>query len=361
MSSILDALNKLEQEKTQAARESEQSELDPALTAHDLVGRSMLRDRVTLRVTPVALLLSVGALIITLVIVALAVILMMMRADKKPATQIAANTPAATSPSPASVAAPTPAVNLPPSDPPPAAPAVVPQAQSNSEPAPTAQQAPATQTVTPPPAQATQIQPEATVAAPAPVPAPTVVARQPDKPIETPVVTTPEVKEEAVPTATAPKEEPPVKAPAVSEASAAPEEKPAPRTRVAAAPVDNDDPELPSASPRRPPAPKSTAATKPGKDVALDRLPIFTESDGIRYGFERIRINMMKPADATNPQGAAILSIAETSSDGSVVRNTMRFYEGQRIQQSPLRIFKVEEKRIGIEDVRTGDRYQLKF
>jgi len=351
MSSILDALNKLEQEKAQAARENEENELDPAITAHDLVGRSMLRDRVTLRVTPAALMLSVGALAVTLAVVVIAAAMIFSRASAKPAEQTAAaQVPMVQAPAPS----PAPAVieTTPPVEPPAAAadaPAVAtaaPDIPATSD-APPASTEPAAQPLPSP--QPTSFVPPAqpAVVPQTAAPSPTVIARQPEPKAEAPAMLEPEVipppkESPSEPVAAAPK-------PAVSE--------PAPRTRVAAAPPLVDEDDLP---PRRtPPAPKATAPAQ--QDVALDRLPLFTPVDQMRYGFERLTINMMKPADATTPQGSAILSFTETSPDGSKLSNRMRFFEGQRIQQSPLRMFKVEDGRVGIEDVRTGDRYQLKF
>lgn len=71
MSSILDALNKLEEEKALAQSTPEGLDLDPDSAAEELVGRSVLRDRITLRFTPLTLI--VGGLIATVVIVSVSV------------------------------------------------------------------------------------------------------------------------------------------------------------------------------------------------------------------------------------------------------------------------------------------------
>jgi hypothetical protein len=81
--------------------------------------------------------------------------------------------------------------------------------------------------------------------------------------------------------------------------------------------------------------------------------------DQTRFGFVRLKVNMVKPAGETNPQGSAILSFVEEGADGQAVPNRMRFYEGQRIQNSSLRLFKIGADRVGLEDMRTGDQYQL--
>lgn len=364
MSSILDALNKLEQEKAQAAQ-TEQSELDPAITAHDLVGRSVLRDRVTLRVTPAALLLSVTAIIVTLVVVVFAVATIFARPSAKPEekTTVADNVTLTASPEPATVEVtpPSAAPETPPQEAPPATTAVAPQTTTPTNSIPEPEPAPPPQTL-PSPQASSFVPPIETATSPSSAPSPSVVARQPDPKTEIPATTETEVKPEPraaspVPAETTPEPPPPAPGPAPRETTPAVKEEPAPRTRVAAVPLDDEE-ELPP--PRHsPPVPKSTAA--PAKVVAVDRLPEFTPMEQSRYGLERVKINIMKPADATNPRGSAIISFSETSPDGSARTNRMRFFEGERIQQSPLRMFKVEKDRVGLEDVRTGDRYQLQF
>ena len=71
MSSILDALNKLEEDKALAQSTPEGLDLDPDSAAEELVGPSMLRDRITLRFTPLTLI--VAGLIATVVIVSFSV------------------------------------------------------------------------------------------------------------------------------------------------------------------------------------------------------------------------------------------------------------------------------------------------
>lgn len=372
MSSILDALNKLEQEKAQAARDHEQDELDPAITAHDLVGRSVLRDRVTLRITPMALLLSIGSLVVILIVVAFGAALIFARGGEKPSGQTAAvvdtskltPTPFEAEPAPAPVEAPA-AATVTETAPPPVEAQSAPAAPAESAPAQTAPAESPVPAETLPSPQSTAFVPkqEAAGSSVTPVTTPTMVARQPEsKPEPAAPDPAPEVQQAPPPTVTAAPEPAPVAVvPPSRNLPAAVEledlEEPAPRTRVAAAPVNQieDDP-----PPRRsPPAPKTTAA--PSRDVPVDRLPEFTAMEQMKYGFDRVRINMMKPADANNPRGSALITFTETAADGSERINRMRFLEGERLLQTPLRLFKVEDKRIGLEDVRTGDRYQLIF
>lgn len=82
MSSILDALNKLEQEKAQEAKR----DIDPASAAKDLVGRDVFRDRMTLRVSPGVLVVGLFAFALILVAVSVAVSLIVLRPNDQSAS-----------------------------------------------------------------------------------------------------------------------------------------------------------------------------------------------------------------------------------------------------------------------------------
>jgi hypothetical protein len=364
MSSILDALNKLEQEKAQAARDIDQIEIDPA-TAHDLVGRSVLRDRVTLRVTPATLVMTIGAMMVVLAAVTFGGVMLLMRPATTPnneQTASAAPWSAVSEPPVASAGTPPPPVPDAPS-----ASALVPAApQENTAVDAPVVNAPAAGMPVNATPQVDAPAPQPHVAAPPPeaTPSPAIVARQPESKPEVPGAAAPESKPEPkvsspapVASAPAPVGAPPASDSANTEAPPPAEVKPAPRTTVAAAPVEDDKPAS-RPIPRRTP-PGSSVSVPKQEDVALDRLPIFSQMDQARYGFDRVKVNIARPANDKNPQGSAILTITEESSDGSLIRNQMRFFENQRILDSPLRLFKIEDHRVGIEDVRTGDRYQL--
>lgn len=76
MSSILDALKKLEEDKAKAARAVNSGELDPIEAAQELTGKNISPERLTLRLTPRTLV--VGALLFSAVVVALSVGLSML-------------------------------------------------------------------------------------------------------------------------------------------------------------------------------------------------------------------------------------------------------------------------------------------
>jgi len=339
MSSILDALNKLEQEKAQASRESERADTDPVSIANELVGRSMLRDRVTLRVTPAALFAMAGVLVVGLVVVTFAIAMMITRPSRDLRTSAA---PITEAPAMAQTAAP---LASPPPDP-------VVESVAAQTPAPSATTLvetakPANSAATPPAPVAEvpkSIEKKADL-----VPAPTVQAEPKVKKTET---KTPPASESVLAEADADSADEAIDEVAPVPAQKTPATSPRTRTRIAVKPLDESE----RVARERPVLP---AASSRNEDVRLETLPVLTPVDQARYGFVRLKVNMVKPAGDTNPQGSAILTLEEDSGGGDPVVNRMPFYEGQRLQQSPLRLFKVGTDRVGVEDIRTGDRYQL--
>lgn len=348
MSSILDALNKLEQEKAQASRESERSDTDPVSIANELVGRSMFRDRVTLRVTPATLLVSLGALSVGLIVITFAAAVVLTRSARETPSVVdqvaAAPAPAALTatgvqaPAAASVSVSAPEV-------------AQPAAELKRVDLPASNAAVSTEAANP------AALPVSTVAPAVEVPKP--IETKPDTPVSAPGLSAPKPEKKETP----PAEEPVVAKAGSAPAGAAAETKPGlevkvpaatsrPRTRMAAKSADADE-----TTARVLPGSRPTANRN--EDVNLGLLPILTPVDQSRYGFIRLKVNMVKPAGDTNPQGSAILTLEEESEGGERTVNRMPFYEGQRLQQSPLRLFKVGPDRVGIEDMRTGDQYQL--
>ncbi len=350
MSSILDALNKLEQEKAQSRRELEEA-ADPVTAAHDLVGRSVLRDRVTVRVSPAALIVSAAAVLIIGVVIAIVVALSLSRATDSVAmntdppagaTPIESAAPAAASTgAPDTLASPRRAtedpstfVRLPDPEPTP-----MPQQVQAAPPpiagAPPRDTAPQANTVPDPPVESSP----AVVSPPAPGAQPAPSAQiQPD-PSPSPAPPAPSVD--------APK---PESAPAAGVG-----EEPAKPTRVA-----RSADEITPRSARTLPAAEASNPRASRSDD-LSTLPALTDADISRAGLVQLKINMPSPAGPANPQGSAILTVREEAGDGTIVTNTMKFYEGQRIQTTTLRLFKVERNAIGIEDMRTGHQYRLPF
>lgn len=327
MSSILDALNKLEQEKSQTVRESEHTDTDPISIANDLVGRSVLRDRVTLRVTPAALMIGVAVLVVLLIVVTFSAAILLTQPNRsaKGDSKTATATPV-----PVAISEVMPAESS----------AQVSVSPVNTEAPTDTAAAPASTTVmksadTAVPTEAALV--KSTDLAPIPP-----AATPKPEPTTSPVSDAP--KENSVSSAKAPAAEPAPSKPAPATSP--------PRTRVAAKaePEVSSVPRESGAAPARPPR---------NANISLDRLPVLTPQDQVRFGFARIRVNMVKASSDTTPRGMALLSLSEESDGGELIVNRMKVYEGERLRQSTLRLFKVEADRIGVEDTRSGEQYQL--
>lgn len=378
MSSILDALNKLEQEKAQAQRDREQAQVDHVSAAHDLVGRSVWRDRVTFRLSPSTLVLSGLLMAIALIAVSIAIALITIRAlesDTQPTVTAAAAVQAAETP-----VGPEPITATPPAD-----------GAAPVSPAPNASQ-PASESPPPAvPAEADAFQEEedasdlsvAAAESTKPAEAPSSRATPPDPVPEREVVASVSKDDMGAqvadpvrpePPGGGPDDEGPMRTEAMVESSSQPEPPATPErneSKITSASTETwtstrermarrEDDDQPLWSSRRVPGPSAENPDR-AADEALHQLPVLTAVEQSRYGFERLTVNMVKPASDTNPQGSAIMTVHERDADGSTRRNTIPFYEGERIQRSNLRLFKVERQGIGLEDVRTGERYQMPF
>ena len=93
MSSILDALNKLEQEK--AVAQAVEVDVDPALAAQELLGQDFLRDRVAVQVRPVSLIAAFVAFSLVLVGLSVWISLILRPAPEAPASPLASGSVAA--------------------------------------------------------------------------------------------------------------------------------------------------------------------------------------------------------------------------------------------------------------------------
>ncbi len=313
MSSILDALNKLEQEKAQASRETERADTDPMMIANELVGRSVLRDRVTLRVTPAALFASIGALVVALIVLTLVAVLIFTRpkSETPPASAsiaaapgpVSVDTPASTVTSPppntesAPVVVPPIAESKPENLPEPAA--IAPAETSLSKAVPEVTSAPAVET------------PKSTdAAAPPPAPASEPPATKVEKKASPPVAKAPPVKSDPAPDSGAEEvSNPETKTPAATSR---------PRTRVAARPPDSED-----LSARD--VPGARRSSERNEDINLESLPILSPMEQSRHGFLRLKVNLVKPAGDTNPQGSAIITLEEEADGGERIVNRTKY------------------------------------
>lgn len=330
MSSILDALNKLEQEKAQAHSEARGFDPNGESGAQDLLGRDILRDRVTLRFSPLSII--VGGIIAVITIAALSVTaaLTVFRPESSGSTALASSAPSV-SPEPA----------------PASAPAVLPPQENPAE----GEESPSTAVAEPPPEGS-----QASI-----VPA---TATSPESPNEDPSETPEDLPEDAskadaIVTAPPPKEPEPVPTPrVVAEVSkpvpAAEPPRPDPvqetvtavpasRVRIAQAPV----------SAARAPSKPDPEALLPHSEgtptiPSLWELPILTVANHTRYADGELKINMVIPKSDKYPYGFAVI-------------NKIKVFEGERISHSRLTLFKVDMEGIGVQVTTTDERFFIPY
>lgn len=78
MSSILDALKKLEEDKDRAESQPEEIHIAPEIAERELVGESVLRDRFTLRLSPLVLVVSMLTVAVVLVAVSVGISILLV-------------------------------------------------------------------------------------------------------------------------------------------------------------------------------------------------------------------------------------------------------------------------------------------
>jgi hypothetical protein len=306
MSSILDALKKLEEEKA-AKRAKEGGYAQPpveSLTPVPDLRRAPHHAGNPASMNPRTLLLGIGAMSIALVAISVTVSVFLLR-PSPPAVL-------AQAPPSAPAAAPTPAPVE----------ATVAPVESPAVPAPEVVAAPAPEAAAPQPAA-----PLAPKPAPEPVPA---ASEAPAPAPSQPAAPAPAPKPVPVVAAAAPAPEPepepePTPLPTLAELTRAPEPEPAP------APA---------------PAPESLRA----KDVApvedLKALPELRSTDRMRHGLEAMRINFLRESAPQRPAAMAVI-------------NLNKIHIGEVIPGTTARLVAVERHGIGIEITSTGDRFYV--
>lgn len=333
MSSILDALNKLEGEKEEANDRRASAAFDEEAAERELIGTTVLSGPITIRLKPMTLvLLAVGfSVVLAAISVGTFAILTANRAQpSENEPQFASALPnVQTAPIPAFEAPepdPAPAVAIPEDidsgDQPTAAEPVAPEETSTAsssppvedstetvaEPAAERVSKPAVETATPePPAANIENEPEPE---PAPEPAPVEV-----EPVSDPVLDSEPVSN---PITGAETETP------------APKEEPA-RTMTARA---SEQPPNPAQ-----PAPQQAV-------VAYEDLPRLDARTRASFGLqqENFRVNMVRPVSEFHPRALAIV-------------NMEKVYIGQRIGETGAKLVHVQSDGVAIEIVATGDRF----
>jgi len=328
MSSILDALKKLEAEKAEANR-VEEAPFEPKIARHDLVGPSAFRDRMTFRFSPVVV-ISAAILIASVVIgVSVGLSLFLVRPQK--------GEPPGTSKQQVSGfesrvsgfgSEKWPSAEPKPEEEPPVT--ITRQQVAKLEPAPQ-----------PPPAP----QPaERLEAAPNPAPEPVAKAEPAPEPV---AKAEPAPKPALEPVAKAEPAPKPVPEPV---AKAEPESKPTPEPVAKAEPTP-EPPSIPAAEPTpdtRNPKPEIRNPKKASRPIDLLLLPALRETDKARYGLSDVRVNMVRPASKARAYASAIINLQPVQ-------------VGEKIPGSEATLIGVESRAIGIEIEGTGERFHIRF
>lgn len=387
MSSILDALNKLELEK-ELARERENvnpADVDATSAAEDLIGRDVLRDKITMSINPVTLI--GGGLLLVIIVVAVSV---GVSVSLRPATPGAETLAAVTQglPTPAIPLETAPAATPPAPETGSSIPVAVPAAEPvAADPIEVVVEAPPTvvsaEVVAEALSETTSIQtdrvaevtaevletvelmsrhvdevvlepvtPKSKVDEPKPVIVDPPMTAEPKAEVPAPVapkaeapkleVSKAEVPVIELPLVVEPKEEmPEVVLPESSE-----------RVEIAKAdPVPITPPAVTRFSPepeRRIPDPEvKVPAAKPSV-LDIRSLPPFSVGMQNQYGLDEFTINMINPKSDRNPYGSAII-------------NRKKVYEGDEISGSQIRLHVVTDAGIAVEVSRTGDLYFARF
>jgi hypothetical protein len=344
MSSILDALNKLEQEK--AARQAQHGDdtptLSPEQAAAVLIGKSSTPETIQKKRIWIPIVLALfGGFVLALL--PLGYVALSRSGGSEAPTEVASLPPNQAQSYQVPVVLPEEA---------PAAAAREEKAAVVATPA--AQAAPQPQKPTPAPKPAALATPKLTPAPPpALVPEPIPL---PDRfPVETPA-STPivEAVELDPPVVEAPAPEPVaapvVETPVVEIPVVSPEPVPAPVVEV---PVEEErvvvaQTPTPYPSSSAVPTPSAPAARKSSGQVHVDGLPRLSSQDRARLGLDGVRLNVLRPADKDQPDALAII-------------NLKKVYVGETIPGTRARLIGVVSSGIGIEIESDGSLKQYRM
>ncbi|PCJ50479.1 MAG: hypothetical protein COA73_18505 [Candidatus Hydrogenedentota bacterium] len=310
MSSILDALNKLEEEQDRARQAAQPVTIDPAQAAQELVSRDVLRDHVTLKVSPMVVFVG-GVAAFFLVIAGVVGVTVMVLNNDTPDAIMSQSAEAGTVEEVVKI--PTGSSRVPVQS------VTATEAVSNRSGVSAADTSvkhakivPLKEKVVLPSA----LIPPLTVTPEAPIPEAAVSQEMAVR------------QREIVEPARKAVEEPPV-------------------IKTASKPVETAF---------IPPPPREMLAERPNpvgaepviEDRSIASYPVFTRSVQANFGLKKLRINMLRPRSEGVPYPSAVI-------------NMVTVFEGETILNSSARLFKVESHGIGVEISRTGEKYYLKF
>jgi hypothetical protein len=331
MSSILDALKKLEQEKAAKAAEPEVELPFTPESAAELFNQPTRNGGDPAPKSFAWMILGFASLCV----VVFAISYVMLNSGGDPAPQTQAMAPVQTIPvpvaqapvaqQPVAVSQPPVAVQIPAPQPAPQPVAQQPAPQPTPQPAPqpvvVQQPAPAPQPMPQPVAVAPQ-------PAPQPTPPPVAVVVPAPAPIPTPAP------------APAPEEQP-VQVPSAAQVAPEPIAAPMPTPPPAPKPTPRAEAPRPAAVPKPISAPARPTRPEP-TEIDVSSLPILANSDFSRYGLDGISLNMLREPSPDRPNGLAII-------------NLNKVYPGELIQGSQARLVAVTQDGIAVEIERTAN------
>lgn len=328
MSSILDALNKLELERAEADHLPGRNSIAPKFIGRERVGRSAPRDRFTFRVSLFTMILAGSVFALVLVSLSVGASLMILRGSDSNVAVLAAS--GAGDVGAASLG----------SGPPESAAAVEPEASPATPPEPVTEEAPA-----------------AVVSASPNEEAPRSIQDVSTQDVEvTPVVhvaTVPpepavEVEKIVVAERAAPSTEAVVAETGVLSGARAVGERPVGDLIATERPTAVAQIVVPKV-PGRPSGLSVGARSEEEPTVqSIAEYPMLTRADSERYADGQLRINMLRPVSSMNPYGFAFI-------------NRIKIYEGQKIDGTSLLLIGVEYGGVGVQVQDTGQRYFISF
>ena len=352
MSSILDALKKLEQEKAQSIREAA---LTPVTAEQELIGHRTMHERLTIRMSPPMAIASVAIFSLLLVLLSVGLSAMLLRDPARVTKPDAATMTVASAPAVATQSAQVPAATQPSPEVPAASRAAIPPAAVEK---PLAIPAVKPAVIDDSPAAAEPI-PVKIESKPDPKPNPP--ASEPSEAVAPNAAVLSETIPSAAETAPGP---PPAEDVAIPGGGASEVSTEALPDWSELAKVQKPvavEPSLPLTVASRPPAfaaPRADAgreteisADPPARAALPDsirELPILSPGIKMRYGLEKLRVNMVKPVGPSNPYGQAVINMIPT-------------YEGDPILNTTAKLIKVESHGVAIEIASTGARYYVDF
>jgi len=352
MSTILDALNKLDDEKKKteaASRQGDSAPIDPAEAAKDIIGKDVMRDELTFRFSPLQIIGAIAAGAIILIVVVVSIVLGLVRPNtpvpdnggtpQPPTVKQAGAIPS----QPTTVTEPTPEKNVAHET------TAKPPVEKKSEPAPTTPEPQAAAQETPSASKPAQTKPE-------PLAVPELkenITQEKNKIIAATPTQTSGIKKNTQPKLATPDITPELEVPKVSNIIKAPptettqEEAPALKpTEPRRVPKKTFD--IAQAEPiARSPIPEKAQPTTP-KPVDIRRLPILSRAVLSRFDLNKVRINMCNPETNTNPYP-------------NVIVNMIRMDVGDSLAGTTLELTHVEKHGAAFQDRRTGQQYYLKY